>query len=123
MTDSLTLSSIGVPAEANSSAKGFWNDEPEPGTPEHTKYLSLKLFLMTSELIEAFEELRNGHAPEERYYAEGGKPEGFLSEMADVMIRFTEFMEHLKLIPELEAAIIEKMAYNGIRPAMHGKGF
>ena len=123
MTDSLTLSSIGVPAEANSVAKGFWDDEPEPGTPEHGKYLSLKLFLMVSELVEAFEELRKSRLPGERYYSEGEKPEGFLSEMADVMIRFTEFREHIKLLPELEAAIIEKMAYNGIRPAMHGKAF
>jgi NTP pyrophosphatase (non-canonical NTP hydrolase) len=107
-------------------AHGFneYKDIPD----EYKKfYIGSKLMLMVTELGEAFEEIRSGHAPEETYYPAGPvpasfavefgsgaeateewkkaqgeraikKPEGFPSELADAFIRL------LSLTYEVEQA-------------------
>ena len=64
---------------------------------------------------EALEALRDGDFGSIR---EDGKPEGFDSELADVVIRVFDLAEAVGI--NLGAAIIDKMRYNETRPYKHG---
>lgn len=97
------------------------------------------LLLIHSEVTEAAEEVRNGHAPDEIYYGPEHcavcqiapphgkrdhdyvpiqKPEGAPVEMADVVIRALHWFGANGL--DGETIIMEKLAYNRTRPFMHG---
>lgn len=112
----------------------------EHGFHETPDDVNEKLVLAIGELVEAQNELRNGHKVTDIYYVEGEgsfgrlvfvdspdeippgkKPEGFGVELADNVIRVLDLM-HEKGLPvrELFAA---KMAYNETRPYKHGKQF
>ena len=107
-----------------------------------------KLDLVHSELAEALEELRKGIDPLKVYYTlttkEGSreivdrfdkqifekkhgvdiptlKPEGFIVELADAVIRIGDLVYLLG--GDLQAAIKEKADYNWTRPYKHGKKF
>lgn len=76
-----------------------------------------KLALIHSEVSEAVE-----HVRDDKYtihYAEGNKPDGMVVELADVLIRIFHLCGELGL--PLEAAVLEKMAYNASRPSKHGR--
>jgi NTP pyrophosphatase (non-canonical NTP hydrolase) len=78
-----------------------------------------KLALCHSEISEALEELRNGHAPCEVYFNEGSaKPEGFGIELADCIIRIAHICGHHGV--DLDDMLRRKMAYNKTRPYRHG---
>lgn len=84
----MNLREIFKEAHANSKSKGWWPDDTiarvRAGDPE---VLCEKFSLIHSELSEALEDLRvNGDDFSPRKTAEG-KPVGFLSEFADVVIR------------------------------------
>lgn len=88
--------------------------------------------LIHSELSEALEDYRNGRGFNEVWYEINGneiahftgkpdqdwKPCGIPSELADVVIRVLDLCGSLDI--DLEAAIVEKMAYNATRPVRHG---
>jgi NTP pyrophosphatase (non-canonical NTP hydrolase) len=107
-------------------------------------YWTARLSLITTEVAEAIEELRNGRAVDETYYTGGThlfvnegepypdtnpvdsagrlrKPEGVPSEVADVVIRAFDFAEEAGF--DLASIIEEKLTYNASRPKMHGRKF
>lgn len=73
---------------------------------------------MHSELSEALEEIRNGHAVTEIYYGKEGKPEGVPVEFADAIIRICESAQK-RGVP-LVRALREKLQFNLTRPQRHG---
>ena len=77
-----------------------------------------RIALIVTECAEAIEELRAGHPVDETYYPDSVKPEGVPSEIADVVIRCLDFAFVYGI--DLEAAIVEKLAYNGGRGWRHG---
>lgn len=93
-------------------AHGFWENPPELGTA---------LALIHGEISEALEEARSGHEPTVVYYREDGKPEGVPVELADTVIRIFDLCGYYGI--DLEAAILEKMRFNWVRPRKHGKEF
>lgn len=102
-----------------------------------------ELGLISTEVSEAIEEVRDGHAMTETYYsykpmppslavefASGAeaqehwestqtpKPEGVPSELADVVIRALDIANAYGV--DLGAAVIEKLNYNATRGTRHG---
>jgi len=109
-------------------------------------YWDRKLLLVISEIAEAQDEMRSGHAVDERYesyppvppslaveFASGadatehwensqrGKPEGTPSEMADAVIRLIGVAHEAKF--DLFEVIFHKLDYNETRGYRHGKQF
>lgn len=86
---------------------GFWTDKDK----------RVKLLLIISEAVEAFEAIRNNegaseHIPEHSAYME---------ELADVVIRCFDLAAHEQ--QSLGATVLAKMTYNKGRPYLHGKNF
>lgn len=100
--------------------KGWWDgyDRDDLGWLKlTTDQLLAKVSLIHAELSEAVEEARksNDHG---MYLGEGGKPEGFVVELADAVIRTLDLCGALGL--DLEAAIVAKHEFNKTRPRRHG---
>lgn len=77
-----------------------------------------RLALIHSEISEALEEIRSGHAPAEIYFGENGKPEGYPVELADAAIRIIDEIDRLGL--DAEKVLQMKMDFNSTRPHLHG---
>lgn len=97
-----------------------WEIAEEKGFHNTKATTTERLMLIVSEAVEAMEELRNGNSPVSRYTV-NGKPEGFGSELADIVIRVFDLAINEKI--DLAKEILEKMAYNRTRPSLHGKQF
>ena len=89
--------------------KGWW-DSPKREIPE-------LLALIHSEVSESLEAYRIGEI-NTAWYEGNGKPEGFVIELADTVIRIADLCGEFGL--DLESALTEKMAYNKTRPYRHG---
>lgn len=93
---------------ADQAAESGWDDLPteasrlineriRPEYPEVADYLestmdSQDLMLIGDELTEAHEARRSGHAMDEEWIGDKGKPEGVPSEMSDAVIRVMHVM-------------------------------
>lgn len=123
---STTLNDYAEDAYDNSAAHGFWDDSPANPkialpSADFATYLGNKLMLIVGEVAEAHEELRKDADVTLTYHREDGKPEGFVFELADVLIRVFDLFGALDLDPELY--VRAKMDYNSGRPSKHGKLF
>lgn len=112
MNPNYDLDGLVYMAHEAAADKGFWDDE-HPNLGE-------KIALIHSELSEALEEVRAGHAPDEVYEVDG-KPEGLPIELADAVIRIADLCGYYGI--DLNAAVDRKFTYNERRPAKHGKQF
>ena len=114
---SMTIQELIRRSHETAVTKGWYDDCPGALTPP---MVAEKLCLVHAEVSEALEEVRNcadlGHV----YTGAKGKPEGFLVEVADVLIRLADLVGKAGLGEDLEAAIVAKMAYNATRPHRHG---
>jgi NTP pyrophosphatase (non-canonical NTP hydrolase) len=116
----MTLTEMVAAAHANAKSKGWWDGE-EHNIPE-------KLALSHSEVSEALEDYRKGSSLSDWYLCDPIvgcthtpqhlKPEGFPSELADVIIRVADLCGHLGI--DLDEAVKRKMAYNATREYRHG---
>jgi len=98
--------------------KGWW--DPPYHNAHDPIQISGKLCLIHSEVSEALEEIRMApnHINNVRFRENDNKPEGFPTELADIVIRVFDLSEALGI--DLERAILEKMKYNDKRPYKHG---
>ena len=97
-------------AHDNAVERGFWENERNTGE---------LLALIHSEVSEALEEYRNGRMKvASRPIGDISKPEGFVTELADIIIRVADLAEAYGY--DLDVAVGEKMAYNRTRPYRHG---
>jgi NTP pyrophosphatase (non-canonical NTP hydrolase) len=111
-TDNLTIRDMQLRAWQNSENHGFHAEPVDFAT---------RLMLIVSELAEAMEEHRAGHALNQTYLGAGGKPEGIPAELADAIIRIGDLAGVCGF--DLEGAVIQKMRYNEGRPHKHGKAY
>jgi len=83
---------------ALAKANGFWD---KPDGLRVQSWLMGKIALIKSELYEALDELREPRGVRE---GKDGKPEGFIYELADVIIRMMDFCVYLNVDLDLDTS-------------------
>ncbi len=109
----LTVADLQRESYETAVAKG-WHDEDE--TPPSPIRVIAWMGLICSEAAEAIEDARKGRMT--TTIREDGKPEGFGSELADVIIRACDTAGALGI--DLEAELRAKLAFNRTRDYRHG---
>lgn len=100
-------------------SKGWNRDLVKLDTLGKVDSIGKQLLLMTSEITEAFEEIRSGQEPDNVYYIAGTeKPEGFGIELADCVIRIFHTCAFYNI--NLQEMLERKMSYNETRAYRHG---
>ena len=103
-------------AHATAVDKGWW----EENDPERN--IGSLLALVHSEVSEALEDYRNSSENPrlfpDWYYDDTGKPVGFASELADIIIRIADLCGGYRI--DLDTALHAKLNYNKKRPVRHG---
>jgi len=101
--------------------KGWWPQYSMRKGPKRQRAIEVtipeKLMLIVSEASEALEDYRNANFLQLDFEV-SGKPIGFASELADVVIRCFDLAGALGI--DLQDAIIQKHKYNKTRPFRHG---
>ncbi len=112
MKEKLSIADIQKMVHENSLDKGFWE-----GLEELTvDGIGMKLALIHSEVSEALEDVRVNKL--KTYIQDNGKPCGFSSELADVVIRIFDLAEKMGI--NMEEEILLKHKFNVTRPYRHG---
>lgn len=123
----MSLDAIVREAHKNAAEHGFWDGERDPNDldiAEVRRIVAEKIALIHSEASEALEDVRMVAGAEELSrcrISPTGKPVGFASELADIVIRVADLAGWLRV--DLEAEIALKMQHNAGRPRKHGKAF
>jgi hypothetical protein len=134
-----TVTETGAPADHVS------NEEISAHKQQVRRAIAEKLALIHEEVSEALGEIRSGHDPLDTYfadhkgkvgevgssfagqvYAEGVpllKPEGFLVELADAVIRIADLVYLVDGVQEFTDALEVKHEYNASREHKHGRRF
>ena len=123
------LNTLRDAAHRNAVDKGFHNDRDEitellgGHIPLLTNYgrvaVASRLALIHSEVSEALELIRKDDNVKHDTYAKDGKPIGFSSELADIIIRVLDLSGLLGI--NIGKAVVEKLEYNASREYRHGK--
>ena len=115
----MTIDSLTTRVFATNSAKG-WHDcfARAESDAELADQVVIKLALVTTEVAEAIEEVRDLRFTETYYSGADNKPEGLPSELADIIIRTVDIAAVLNI--NLEEALREKLAFNDRREYKHG---
>lgn len=120
----LTVGELVRQAHATAREKGWWGNggtrhlpDPEDGPGRNVGEV---LALVHSEVSEALEiyRARGVAGLRERWTRKDGKPEGFVVELADVLIRTADLAGALGV--DLEKAVLDKLEFNRGRPFRHG---
>lgn len=98
----------------NAVAHGFWDNERNFGE---------MIALIHSEASEALEAYREVPVQEPAYRDADGKPEGWMVELADVIIRCLDTMHGIGNGLSIDNVIRMKMDYNAGREHRHGRKF
>ena len=106
----MNLNELAREAHRTAEEKGWW------GTKVPAEMIPEKLLLIHSEVSEALEDYRANKMRLQQ--TSGGKPVGFPSELADIIIRVADLANALEI--DLDEAIKIKMAYNKTRSHRHG---
>ena len=93
---------------------GWWPEDGNQVAVEEA--IPKSLMLIVTEVAEAMECYRDGQPL--AWTDVGGKPHGIASELADVVIRVADLCGALGI--DLEASVLDKMAYNAKRSYRHG---
>lgn len=93
---------------------GWWPEEGDHSAVDAT--IPKNLMLIVTEIAEAMECYREGQPM--TWTDDGGKPQGIASELADVLIRVADLCGAIGI--DLEASVLDKMAYNARRSHRHG---
>lgn len=109
----MTLREMQEAVHQTAREHGWWDKD----SITDPNVVAAKLALIHSEVSEALEEVRSA-GTQATSISEGGKPEGFVVELADVVIRIGDLCGALGI--DLERAVEAKMAYNRTRPYRHG---
>lgn len=129
----MNINELVVESYGGSADNGFWDLDSrligaartlgasELGRHAINSIIGNKLTLITSELSEAQDHLRDGREPDDVFYDEKGKPDGFGVELADAVIRIADLCGALDI--PLDSLIEEKLAYNKTRGHKHGREF
>jgi len=104
-------------AHATARAKGWWAEHTTPsGIVMGPRDVLAMLMLITTEVAEAAEDVRTGNML--TTIEESGKPVGFPSELADIVIRVFDLAGGLGIDLQHELAL--KMMHNTTRTHRHG---
>lgn len=112
----MNLNDMAFEAYNNSKKHGFWDGDFDLAKVP-IDVLGLKLALIHSEVSEALEDARSGNMV--TLVGQSGKPHGFPSELADIIIRVGDLAGALGI--DLDHEVKKKMVHNAGRPRMHGK--
>ena len=119
----MTINELVNRSQTNAVMQCFWGEPDSPVDPLQAPNIGEKLMLIVSEVAEALEEHRAGMPLNGVVVMASGKPEGFLVELADAVIRIADLAGHACQDITFEVIVIQKMAYNETRPHKHGKSY
>ena len=108
----LTINDLIQISHNTAKEKGWWDDS--------NRNVGELLALIHSEIGEALEvyRIKGKDGLKEIWEDDKGKPEGFVTELADVIIRIADLCGEFNL--DLESTLIRKMEFNKTRPYRHG---